>query len=70
MTHLDALNLRLSNERQRLALAKSTLEREQRTVWVSQCEKEVASERSFLGLPPESQAGDLDADALLAELLA
>lgn len=38
-THLDYLELRLSNERSRLADAKSDGERELRKVWVSQLER-------------------------------
>lgn len=49
MNHLDALNLRLSNERVRLANAKSEGERELRKVWIAQLEKEVAGEIQFLG---------------------
>lgn len=58
MNHLDALNLRLSNERVRLANAKSEGERELRKVWIAQLEKEVAGEIQFIGTD----------DDLLAEL--
>ena len=58
MNHLDALNLRLSNERIRLAAATSEGERELRKVWIAQLEKEVAGEIEFLGSD----------DDLLAEL--
>lgn len=58
MSHLDALNLRLSNERARLAAAKSEGERALRNVWIAQLEKEVEGEIQFLGTD----------DDLLAEL--
>ena len=48
MTHLNALNLRLSHERVRLANAKTEGERAMRTVWVAQIEKEIAGEEKFL----------------------
>lgn len=65
-THLNYLELGLHNERQRLAAAKSEGERQQRQVWVSQLEREVAAERKFLGLP--EVAADISDDELLAEL--
>jgi hypothetical protein len=49
MTHLDALELNLSNERARLAAATSPKEIAMRRVWVAQLEKEVAGELAFLG---------------------
>lgn len=49
MNHLDALQLRLSNERCRLAAATSPKEIAQRKVWVAQIEKEIAGEIEFLG---------------------
>lgn len=58
MAHLDALNLNLSNERMRLASAKTDAERQLRAVWVAQLEKEVAAEELFAGTD----------DELLAEL--
>lgn len=60
-THLDALNLRLSNERIRLANAKTQQERELRTVWISQIEKEIGHENQFSGV-------ELSDDELLWEL--
>lgn len=44
MTHLNALLLNLSHERTRLSNAKTDGERELRSVWVYQLEKEVAHE--------------------------
>lgn len=49
-THLDALELRLSNERMRLAAAKRPRERELRAVWVAGIEREIAAEKRFLGI--------------------
>ncbi len=68
MDHLSALELRLSNERERLSAATTDAERELRSVYVAQCEREIAGERAFLGLPAESFDTDADDDALLAEL--
>lgn len=48
MTHLDALELRLSNERVRLSQAKTKGEQELRKVWIAQMEREIAGERKFL----------------------
>lgn len=48
MTHLEALLLRLSNERARLRAAKTPAERAAREVTVAQCEREVAGEEKFL----------------------
>lgn len=62
MTHLNALQVALSNERSRLANAKTAGERELRAVWVRQLEKEVAAEE--INFP----ACDLSDDELLAEL--
>ena len=64
-SHYDALLSRLSNERDRLTRAKTNGEKELRTVWVSQLEREVADERTFLGI---SEIDDLSADELLEKL--
>lgn len=64
MTHLNALLLNLSNERNRLANSKTQSERELRSVWVRQLEKEVASEEVNF---PSCNLGE---DELLAELFA
>jgi hypothetical protein len=66
--HLTALHIRLSHERGYLAKAKSDTERELRTVWIAQIEKEIAAERAFLGMPPGDDAPELDDDALMREL--
>ena len=72
-SHLDALNLRLSNERVRLSQAKTQNEIELRTVWVKGIEKEIKSEIEFLkskGIEVFTSIDDsLDDDALMAELL-
>lgn len=69
MTHLEALQLRLSHERNRLNNAKSPAERELRSVWVAGIEKEIAHEIAFRGKreAPESYMSD---DELLAALMA
>ncbi|WP_457928342.1 hypothetical protein [Bosea thiooxidans] len=64
MTHLNALELRLSNERGYLARAKTEGERELRRVWIAQIEKEIAGERAFV-----AKQDDMSDDELLAELL-
>lgn len=64
MTHLDALELRLSNERGYLAKAKTDGERELRKVWVAQIEKEIAGEAVFI-----AKRDEMSDEELLAELL-
>lgn len=64
MTHLNALELRLSNERGYLASAKTESERELRRVWIAQIEKEIAGERAFV-----AKQDDMSDDELLAELI-
>lgn len=65
MTHLSALQVRLSNERNYLAKAKTAGERELRKVWVAQIEKEISAEQAFTGLV-EQEISDFE---LLAALL-
>lgn len=67
LTHLNALNLRLSHERGYLARAVTGQEKALRTVWIAQIEREIARERAFLGLGPDA-APDMSDDELLAEL--
>lgn len=62
MTHLDALQYRLSNERMALAAAKTEGEKQLRAVWVAQLEREIASEQKFMA------GADLSDDELLSEL--
>lgn len=66
--HLDALDLSLSNERARMAAAETEGERNLRSVWVRQLEKEVAQERAFLGLPERAENEGISDDDLLANL--
>jgi len=47
-SHLNELNLRLSNERMRLADASSNGEIELRKVWIAQIEKEIAGEQELI----------------------
>lgn len=67
-THLDTLNVSLSHERERVALAKSGGERTLREVRVQQIEKEITHERVFLGLPGDTKIEFISDDDLLAEL--
>lgn len=62
MTHLDALELRLSHERARFAKDNSEL----RAVWITQLEREIAQERAFLGI--DATLPDMSDNELLAEL--
>lgn len=69
MNHLDTLELRLSNERMRLANAKTPQERALREAWVAQIEREIAAERRFLAkdiIDPSIEA--LSDDELYAAL--
>lgn len=77
-SHLNALQTRLSNERARLASAKTDQERAMRSVWVAQCEKEIAREtaREWSDSPSGQSAAryfdaievDMSDDELLAAL--
>lgn len=70
-THLHALELRLSHERERLRCARSGPERDLRAVWVAQIEREIADERRFLGIADTPNPGETMNDAdLLAALTA
>lgn len=64
-THLDTLQLRLSNERMRLDAAKTEGERALRKVWVAQLEREIAGEVAFLADDSTKQTDE----QLLADLL-
>lgn len=68
-SHLDAIQLRLSHEREYLANAKTEREREMRRVWIAGIERELAAEYRFLGLQPPTMDEIMD-DELLAELMA
>ena len=65
-SHLDALELSLSHERERLRLAQHPVEISYREIWVRQYEREIASEREFLSLPPED--APLTLDEMIAQL--
>lgn len=67
LTHLNALQLRLSHERDRLAAARTDNERELRRVWIAQIEREITGEYRFLGINP-SEPADMTDDELLAAL--
>lgn len=67
MSHLNALELRLSNERNYLAKAKNKGEKQLRQAWITQIEKEIKAEHQLLGLTEEVEQ-DLTDDELLAEL--
>ena len=70
LSHLGALELRASHERERLRVATRPRGVALRRVWVAQCEREITAESEFLGLAPESVDGpEMSVDALLAELL-
>lgn len=66
MSHLNALQVRLSNERVRLANAKTEAERELRRVWVAGIEKEIAVEQSTVF--SDTAADAMTDDELLAAL--
>lgn len=66
-SHLAAIHERLGHERDRLKNAKTDQERELRSVWVTQIEKELADEMRLLGMDPSVPA-DLSDDELAREL--
>lgn len=66
MEHLDAINLRLSRERERLAAAKTDSERQIREIWVMQIEREISREQARL-CPMVDEYPELTDDELLAE---
>lgn len=68
-THLNALLVRLSNERARLANAQSKQEIEMRSAWVKQYEKEVAFEEASLSDEISDEVENMSDEELLAELL-
>ena len=70
-THLTALITRLSNEKAALANATKQGEIELRTVWVSQCQKEINGEEAFLGMElTDWNEPEMSDEDLMAELLA
>ena len=73
LMHLHSLELRLSNERMRLSEAASQSEKDLRSVWVKQLEKEIQGEIEFLASKgitlQKATTKDFDVDELLKELL-
>jgi hypothetical protein len=65
-THLVALQVRLSHEREYLSNARTDNEKELRAVWIRQIEKEIEQEFIFLGMSPTMP--DISDAELLAEL--
>lgn len=65
MTHLDHLELNLSNERIRLQNATTDNEKKLRTVWIAQLEKEIEQEKKLIGSP---QYDNLSDEELLRQL--
>ena len=66
-SHLDALELRLSNTTRRAASCKP----HQSTFWsteIAQIKKEIASEYKFLGIVP-AVVSDMSDDELLSQLM-
>lgn len=68
-THLVYLQARLASEKARLADATAKAEREARTVWVAQLEREIDGELRFLGLSAV-KVDEMSDDDLLADLMA
>lgn len=64
--HLASLQLRLSNERARLAAATREGEIDMRRVWVAQIEKEIEQERAYV--MPEARNIEMSDDELLEQL--
>ena len=67
ITHLVALQTRLSHERGYLAAAKKENEIALRKVWIRQLEKEIAAEMTLCGIDPVVD-NHMSDDDLLAEL--
>jgi hypothetical protein len=72
-SHLNALELRLSHERERLRAARTPREQAFRAQQVASCEREIAGERKFLrergiDLSVDDDVAALSDDELLAEL--
>ncbi len=67
-SHLNALELRLSHEREYLARERTEDGKKIRRVWMSQIEKEIELERKLLGLPDNSDEIEMSDEELLAAL--
>ena len=71
LDHYFSLCHRLDNEKEWLENAKTDKEKELRSVWVKQLEKEIEKEKEFLlskGLTVESEVDSMTDDELLKEL--
>lgn len=68
-SHLVALVDGLNREKARLAEAKTPQERELRAVWIAQREREIAAERTFLGMPADDPGEEMTDAELLAALM-
>ena len=72
-SHLNAIQIRLSNERAALFTAISQSEVALRKVWIAQIERELAAEREFIAMRKEwfkIAKIELSDDELLAQLSA
>lgn len=67
LSHLDAIQSRLSHERARLSAARTPRELEMRAVWVAGIERELADEMDFLS-GSKAPSLDMTDDELLAAL--
>lgn len=67
-SHLNYLEMRAHNERQRLNASRTPKEKELRAVWVAQVEREITHERARLGLPDLADEPEMTLDEILAEL--
>lgn len=71
LTHLHSLYARLENEKERFSTAKTAQEKELRSVWISQLEKEIDCELEFLeskGVISPMGDAEMTDDEILAEL--
>ena len=71
LDHYFSLSHRLDNEKERLENAKTTKEKELRSVWVRQLEKEIEKEIEFLeskGVTVKNGVDTMSDDELLKEL--
>ena len=66
MCHLNSLEIRLSNERNRHHMAATKKEKELRSVWIKQIESEIEREKGFVG----AQENEMSDDELLSEIMA
>lgn len=69
-SHLNALENNLFNEEQRLAAANTKNEIKLRKVFVAQLEREIESEKKFLGFEADDSSENLSVDELLEALAA